>query len=82
MASSFRKGAALVQVLSVLTPPLLMCAAVLFAVGAFLRHEMRKKRPDADEGEPKEQATPDSGTQSADSGVTDADARAGTRGER
>jgi len=34
------------QVLSVLTPPLLMCAAVLFAVGAFLRHEMRRKRPD------------------------------------
>jgi hypothetical protein len=26
--------------LSVLTPPLLVCAAFLFAVGAFLRHEM------------------------------------------
>jgi Lsr2 len=34
------------QVLSVLTPPLLMCAVVLIAVGAFLRHEMRRKRPD------------------------------------
>jgi hypothetical protein len=34
------------QVLSVLTPPLLMCAAVLFAIGAFLRHEMRRRRPD------------------------------------
>jgi len=34
------------QDLSVLTPPLLMCAAVLLAVGAFLRHEMGRKRPD------------------------------------
>ncbi len=34
------------QDISALTPPLLMCAAVLFAVGAFLRHEMRRKRPD------------------------------------
>jgi len=40
------------QDLSALTPPLLMCAVVLFAVGAFLRHEMRRKRPeDADRGE-------------------------------
>jgi hypothetical protein len=30
--------------LSVLTPPALMCAAFLFAVGAFLRHEMRAGR--------------------------------------
>jgi hypothetical protein len=29
---------------SVLTPPLLVCAAFLFAVGAFLRHEMRAGR--------------------------------------
>jgi hypothetical protein len=76
------KGAAPVQDLSVLTPPLLMCAAVLFAVGAFLRHEMRKKRPDADEGDPKEQAVPESGTESADCDVTDADTRLGTRRER
>jgi hypothetical protein len=27
---------------SALTPPFLMCAAVLFAVVAFLRHEMRR----------------------------------------
>jgi hypothetical protein len=27
--------------LAALTPPLLVCAAFLFAVGAFLRHEMR-----------------------------------------
>jgi hypothetical protein len=30
------------QDLSVLTPPLLMCAAVLVAIGMFLRHEMRR----------------------------------------
>ena len=30
--------------LSVLTPPLLVCAVFLFAVGAFLRHEMRAGR--------------------------------------
>jgi hypothetical protein len=34
--------------LSVLTPPLLMCAAVLFAIGAFLRHEMSRQRRDPD----------------------------------
>jgi hypothetical protein len=47
-----------VQDLSVLTPPLLMCAAVLFAIGAFLRHEMSKKRPEVDEKEPAEAASP------------------------
>ncbi len=30
--------------LTVLTPPLLMCAAFLIAVGAFLRHEMGASR--------------------------------------
>jgi hypothetical protein len=35
--------------LSVLTPPLLVCAAFLFAVGAFLRHEMRAGRGRAKE---------------------------------
>jgi hypothetical protein len=36
--------------LSVLTPPLLVCAAFLIAVGAFLRHEMgtSRRRRDAD----------------------------------
>jgi hypothetical protein len=34
------------QDLSALTPPLLMCAAVLIAIVAFLRHEMGKKGPD------------------------------------
>ena len=38
------------QDISALTPPLLMCAAVLLAIGAFLRHEMSRKRPeDADQ---------------------------------
>lgn len=33
--------------LAALTPPLLVCAAFLIAVGAFLRHEMRHiKNPD------------------------------------
>lgn len=36
--------------LSALTPPLLTCAVVLFAIGAFLRHEMgRQRRDDATE---------------------------------
>jgi hypothetical protein len=35
--------------LSVLTPPALMCAAFLFAVGAFLRHEMRAGRGRSDQ---------------------------------
>ena len=30
--------------LTVLTPPLVVCAAFLIAVGAFLRHEMRRGR--------------------------------------
>jgi hypothetical protein len=36
--------------LAVLTPPLLVCAAFLIAVGAFLRHEMgrSRRRRDAD----------------------------------
>jgi hypothetical protein len=34
------------QDISALTPPLLMCAVVLLAIGAFLRHEMNRKRPD------------------------------------
>jgi hypothetical protein len=32
------------QDLTALTPPLLMCAAVLVAIGLFLRHEMRRGR--------------------------------------
>jgi hypothetical protein len=49
-----------VEDLSVLTPPLLMCAAVLFAIGAFLRHEMSKKRPEVDERQPGQAIAPPS----------------------
>ena len=34
------------QDISALAPPLLMCAVVLLAIGAFLRHEMNRKRPE------------------------------------
>jgi hypothetical protein len=34
------------QDISALTPPVLMCAVVLLAIGAFLRHEMNRKRPE------------------------------------
>jgi hypothetical protein len=34
------------QDLSVLTPPLLMCAVVIIAIVAFLRHEMNRSRAD------------------------------------
>jgi hypothetical protein len=37
--------------LSVLTPPLLMCAVVVIAIVAFLRHEMHRSRPGS-EGQP------------------------------
>jgi hypothetical protein len=49
--------------LTVLTPPLLMCAAFLFAVGAFLRHEMRTSRRRRDRDE--------SGDISGDGGIAD-----------
>ena len=38
-----------VKDLSVLTPPLLMCAAFLIAVGLFLRHEMGTSRRHRDQ---------------------------------
>jgi hypothetical protein len=44
-------GAANMQDISVLTPPLLMCAAVLVAIGMFLRHEMRRGRTDDGQAE-------------------------------
>lgn len=39
------------QYLSVLTPPLLMCAVVVIAIVAFLRHEMRRSHPGADQAD-------------------------------
>ena len=68
---------ALVQDLEVLTPPLLMCAAVLFAVGAFLRHEMgKKRREEGDEQADAADASPDS-DQDADGGMAGAGSSAG-----
>jgi hypothetical protein len=37
--------------LAVLTPPLVVCAALLIAIGAFLKHEMGARRP-GDDDEP------------------------------
>jgi hypothetical protein len=39
------------QDISALTPPLLMCAAVLVAIGLFLRHEMGRGRTGNGEAE-------------------------------
>ena len=36
--------------LAALTPPLVVCAALLIAIGAFLRHEMGARRPGDDDG--------------------------------
>ncbi len=67
--------------LSVLTPPLLTCAVVLFAIGAFLRHEMSRHRPDRDPDEPDDNsdAEPNQG-QGSDSGPQDADPHTGSAG--
>jgi hypothetical protein len=46
--------------LSVLTPPILMAAAFLFAAGAFVRHEMRAGKNRADEAAETD-SEPDSG---------------------
>ena len=42
----------MLQDISALTPPVLMCAVVLLAIGAFLRHEMNRKRPEDIEESP------------------------------
>jgi hypothetical protein len=67
-----------VQDLSVLTPPLLMCAAVLFAVGAFLRHEMRKKGPDQGEASSPEAELADAPDERGDSSLSETSAPADT----
>jgi hypothetical protein len=38
--------------LAVLTPPAVVCAALLIAIVAFLRHEMAPSRPGDDEAQP------------------------------
>jgi hypothetical protein len=40
--------------LAVLTPPAVVCAALLIAIAAFLRHEMGPSRPSEDEAQPPE----------------------------
>jgi hypothetical protein len=38
--------------LAVLTPPVVVCVALLIAIGAFLRHEMGTRRRDGDHPPP------------------------------
>jgi hypothetical protein len=69
--------------LTVLTPPLLVCAAFLVAVGAFLRHEMgtaRRRRRDQDasddisrDGTIPDSASSQAAAQSDDAGASGAD---------
>jgi len=50
VAAAMRREVLVLADLAVLAPPLLVCAAFLIAVGAFLRHEMRRiKNPDSEE---------------------------------
>jgi hypothetical protein len=64
--------------LSVLTPPLLVCAAFLIAVAAFLRHEMgaSRRRRDADQSGDisVDSMIPDTGSGQATAHTEDADA--------
>jgi hypothetical protein len=61
-----------VQALSALTPPLLMCAVVLIAIVAFLRHEMGKKRPDESESAHDIPSVPQISDHRADDQMSDA----------
>jgi hypothetical protein len=69
--------------LSVLTPPLLMCAAVLFAIGAFLRHEMRRQRPADRTAEPDDEISPaqPNTVEELDSELERTDRRGGSGGD-
>lgn len=63
--------------LSVLTPPFLMCAVVIIAIVAFLRHEMGPSRRDRSGEEDSESAPEPSRADEVDSELTDeADASA------
>ena len=68
----------MLQDLAVLTPPLLMCAAFLVAVGAFVRHEMRASRRHRDQDAPGEipgdRTIPDSKSTEATAQSHDVDA--------
>lgn len=67
------------QDLSVLTPPLLMCAVVLIAIVAFLRHEMGKKGPDESEPADDIPPAPPISDHQADAEATGAGPAHGTR---
>jgi hypothetical protein len=64
--------------LAVLTPPLLVCAAFLIAVGAFLRHEMgasrRRSDRDASADISRDGTIPDTGSSQASTQSDDEDA--------
>ena len=64
--------------LAVLTPPLLVCAAFLIAVGAFLRHEMgasrRRRDQDASADISEDGTIPDTASRQASAQSDDEDA--------
>ena len=74
------------QDIAALTPPLLVCAVVIIAIVAFLRHEMSRSR--TDESAPGDQApataeNPDAGADREQNGSADApDATGGDRHSR
>jgi hypothetical protein len=55
--------------LAVLTPPAVVCAALLIAIVAFLRHEMGPRRPGDDEAQPPDISVND---QIGEPGISDA----------
>jgi hypothetical protein len=75
--------------LAVLTPPAVVCAALLIAIIAFLRHEMGPARPGDDEAGPPDISVNDQigepgisgpGAQRGDSTANDPPAETGHRG--
>ena len=68
------------SVLAALTPPFLVCAVVIAAIVAFLRHEMRRGRPDRDAGgEDNSGPDPASADDRGDGAGSDVDAAAPAR---
>ena len=65
--------------LSVLVPPFLMCAAVITAIVAFLRHEMGRARSDGPEAADDNSASVPTAAEKLDD---DADASASARRDR
>ena len=67
--------------LAALTPPLLVAAAVLIAVGAFVRHEMRRGKSPA-EHEEADDSHPDSGARNNVDGRSTSRSRSDDRADR